>query len=175
MPHVDIRSTRAAARGAEGLKEPYRKRKKPHGGIGTSVGASCLAAPSALWVMGFCFGTTADHRTLKLLNVGGEPTRECPVIVVDGHIDADKVVATLDAIAFTCGAPACVRFDNGSEFIARAVAAWFRFDCVNSVFIDPGSPWQNAWIESFNGPQRDELLNGRVFDTLLEAQILIED
>lgn len=96
-------------------------------------------------------------------------------IVVDRSIDDDKVVATLDAIALTRGAPTFVRFDNGAEFIAHAVAGWCRFNSVGSVFIDPGSPWQNAWIESFNGWLRDELLNGWVFDTLLEVQIITED
>jgi hypothetical protein len=86
---------------AEGLKVPYRKRKRPHRGIGSAVGAFCPAAPNALWAMDFQFDATADHRTLKLLNIVDEFTRECPAIVVDRHIDADKVVATLDAIALT--------------------------------------------------------------------------
>jgi len=72
-------------------------------------------------------------------------------------------------------APAFVRFDNGPEFIAVAVADWCRFNACESIFIDPGSPWQNAWIESFNGRFRDEFLNGRHFDNLLEARVLIED
>ena len=68
-----------------------------------------------------------------------------------------------------------VRFDHGPEFIAHAVADWCRFNHCDSVFIDPGSPWQNAWIESFNGRFRDELLNGRHWDSLLEARVIIED
>jgi putative transposase len=159
----------------EGLKVPYRKRKKPHRGIGTHVGAMCPIAPNALWALDFQFDTTVDGRTLKLLNVVDEFTRECPAIVVDRSIDADKVVVTLDKIAGVRGAPAHVRFDNGPEFIARAVADWCRFNDVDTVFIDPGSPWQNAWIESFNGRLRDEFLNGWHFDTILEAQVLIED
>jgi putative transposase len=159
----------------EGLKVPYRKRKKPHRGIGTHVGAMCPIAPNALWALDFQFDTTVDGRILKLLNVVDEFTRECPAIVVDRSIDADKVVATLDKIAGERGAPAFVRFDNGPEFIARAVADWCRFNDVDTVFIDPGSPWQNAWIESFNGRLRDEFLNGWHFDNLLEAQVLIED
>jgi putative transposase len=159
----------------EGLKVPYRKRKKPHRGIGTHVGAMCPIAPNALWALDFQFDTTVDGRTLKLLNVVDEFTRECPAIVVDRNIDADKVVATLDKIAGERGAPVFVRFDNGPEFIARAVADWCRFNDVDTVFIDPGSPWQNAWIESFNGRLRDEFLNGWHFDNLLEAQVLIED
>ena len=159
----------------EGLKVPYRKRKKPHRGVGTAVGAMCPIAPNAIWALDFQFDTTVDGRTLKLLNVVDEYTRECLAIVVGRHCDADKVVDTLDAITATRGAPAFVRFDNGPEFIARAVADWCRFNDVDSVFIDPGSPWQNAWIESFNGRLRDELLNGWQFDNLLEAQVLIED
>lgn len=159
----------------EGLRVPYRKRKKPHRGIGTAVGAMCPIAPNALWALDFQFDTTVDGRTLKLLNIVDEYTRECPAIVVDRSIDADKVVATLDRLMLTRGAPAFVRFDNGPEFIAIAVADWCRFNGVGSIFIDPGSPWQNAWIESFNGRLRDEFLNGWQFDNLLEAQVLIED
>ena len=112
---------------------------------------------------------------MKLLNVIDEFTRECPAIVVERSIDADRVVATLDRLVVERGAPAFVRFDNGPEFIAHAVADWCRFNGVGSVFIDPGSPWQNAWIESFNGRLRDELLNAWRFDSLLEAKVLIED
>jgi putative transposase len=159
----------------EGLKVPYRKRKKPLRGVGERVGAMCPIAPNALWALDFQFDTTEDNRTLKLLNVIDEFTRECPAIVVERSIDADRVVATLDRLAVERGAPAFVRFDNGPEFIAYAVADWCRFNGVRSVFIDPGSPWQNAWIESFNGRLRDELLNAWRFDSLLEAKVLIED
>ena len=159
----------------EGLKVPYRKRKKPLRGIGTAVGAICPIAPDALWALDFQFDTTVGGRTVKLLNIVDEFTRECPAIVVDRSIDADKVVATLDHLLLERAAPAFVRFDNGPEFIAYAVADWCRFNGVSSIFIDPGSPWQNAWIESFNGRLRDELLNGWHFDSLLEAKVLIED
>jgi putative transposase len=160
---------------AEGLRVPQRKRKKRLNGIGAHVGPMSPIAPNALWALDFQFDTTADHRTLKMLNLIDEYTRECPAIVVDRRLDADRVVDTLDAIAAVRGYPAYVRFDNGGEFIAAAVADWCRFNGVGSIFIDPGSPWQNAWIESFNGKFRDELLNGWHFDSLLEAQVLIED
>lgn len=161
---------------AEGLKVPYRRRKKPHRGIGVAVGQMCPIRPDVLWALDFQFDTTVDGKTLKLLNVVDEFTRECPAIVVDRSINADRVVATLDRIACERGGPpAYVRFDNGPEFIAYAVRDWCRFNAVDSVFIDPGSPWQNAWIESFNGRLRDEFLNGWQFDSLLEAQVLIED
>jgi putative transposase len=159
----------------EGLRVPTRRRKKRLNGIGTHVGAMCPIRPNVLWALDFQFDVTVDGRTLKLLNVIDEFTRECPAIVVDRCIDADKVVATLDALAAVRGAPAYVRFDNGPEFVAHAVADWCRFNGTNTVFIDPGSPWQNAWIESFNGRLRDELLNGWQFDSLLEARVIIED
>jgi len=159
----------------EGLKVPYRKRKKPLRGIGERVGSMSPIAPNALWALDFQFDTTEDNRTIKLLNIIDEFTRECPAIVVERSIDADRVVATLDRLVVERGAPAFVRFDNGPEFIAYAVADWCRFNGVGSIFIDPGSPWQNAWIESFNGRLRDELLNAWRFDSLLEAKVLIED
>ena len=159
----------------EGLKVPYRRRKKRLSGIGADVGAICPIAPNAIWAMDFQFDATTDGKALKLLNIVDEFTRECPAIVVSRSIDADKVVATLDAIAVVRGYPAFVRFDNGPEFVAHAIVDWCRFNAVQSVFIDPGCPWQNAWIESFNGRLRDELLNSHQFDSLLEARVLIED
>lgn len=159
----------------EGLRVPYKKRKKRMVGIGSAVGAMSPIAPNALWALDFQFDVCVDGRTLKLLNVVDEYTRECPAIVVDRSIDADRVVACLDQIAAVRGFPAFVRFDNGPEFVAHAVADWCRFNRVDSIFIDPGSPWQNAWIESFNSRLRDELLNGWIFDSLLEAQVIIED
>jgi putative transposase len=157
------------------LKVPYRKRKRPLRGIGAAVGAMCPIAPNALWALDFQFDTTEDARTIKLLNIVDEFIRECPAIVIERSIDADLIVATLDRLALERGAPAFVRFDHGPEFIALAVADWCRFNGVGTIFIDPGSPWQNAWIESFNGRLRDELQNAWRFDSLLEAKVLIED
>jgi len=131
--------------------------------------------PNVLWALDFQFDQTADAKTLKLLNVIDEFTRECPAIVTERSIDADGVVACLDKIAGVRGAPAYLRFDNGPEFIANAVADWCRFNGTGTIFIDPGSPWQNAWIESFNGRLRDEHLNGMQFDSMLEAQVFTED
>lgn len=159
----------------EGLRVPYRTRKKPHRGIGTAIGAMSPIAPDVVWALDFQYDTTVDGRTIKLLNVVDEFTREALAVVVERSIDADRVVATLDRLGTRRGVPRFVRFDNGPEFIARAVADWCRFSGTQSMFIDPGSPWQNAWIESFNGRLRDELLNGWQFDTLLEAQVLIGD
>jgi len=159
----------------EGLRVPYRRRKKPHRGTGVVVGAMSPIRPNVLWALDFQFDQTSNGKTLKMLNVIDEFTRECPEIVVGRSIDADGVVACLERIAAVRGAPVYLRFDNGPEFIAAAVSDWCRFNGTGTVFIDPGSPWQNAWIESFNGRMRDEHLNGQQFDSLLEAQVLTED
>ena len=155
---------------------PSKKRRKRLIGIGTHVGAMSLIALHALWAMDFQFDHTIDGRQLKLLNIIDEFTRECLHIETEHSITADDVANILDALVIERGrAPAFVRFDNGPEFVAHAIDDWCRFNGVDSVFIDPGSPWQNAWIESFNGRLRDELLNLWIFDSLLEAQVLIED
>jgi putative transposase len=159
----------------EGLRVPYRKRKRPLRGIGVAVGAFCPLAPNVLWALDFQFDQTADRRMLKLLNVVDEYSREAIAIVVERSIDADGVVACLERLAVERGAPRYLRFDHGPEFIAGAVADWCRFNGTDTVFIDPGSPWQNGFVESFNGRLRDELLNGQLFDSLLEAKVIIED
>jgi putative transposase len=116
-----------------------------------------------------------DARTLKLFNVVDEFTREALAIEVERSIDADYVVRVLDRLAHERGvAPRYVRFDRGPEFIAYAVADWCRFNGTGTVFIDPGCPWQNGFVESFNGRLRDEYLNGQLFDSVLEARVLLE-
>ena len=160
---------------AEGLRVPYKKRKKPLRGIGVPVGAMSPIRPNVIWAMDFQFDQTSDGRMLKFLNVVDEFTREALATDVERSIDADGVVRCLERLAAERGAPMYVRFDHGPEFIAYAVADWCRFNGTGTVFIDPGSPWQNAWVESFNGRMRDELLNGQQFDTLLEAKVLTED
>jgi putative transposase len=102
-------------------------------------------------------------------------TREALAIDVNRSVDADGVVEVLDRLALQREAPNYVRFDNGPEFVAHAVNDCCRFNGTGSLFIDPGSPWQNAWIESFNGRLRDELLNSWRFDSLLEARVITED
>ena len=160
---------------AEGLRVPYRKRKKPLRGIGVPVGAMCPIRPNARWVMDFQFDQTSDGRTLKLLNVLDEFTRETLATDVERSIDADGVVRCWTVwrlnVAHRCTCASTTR----PEFIAYAVADWRRFNGTGTVFIDPGSPWQNAWIESFNGRMRDEHLNGQQFDSLLETKVQTED
>jgi putative transposase len=159
----------------EGLRVPYRKRKKRLQGIGVPTGQMCPIAPNAIWAADFQFDQTGNGRTLKILNVIDEFTREALATEVERSIDADHVVSILDKIAGERGFPRYVRFDHGPEFVAYAVADWCKFNGAETIFIDPGSPWQNGWIESFNGRMRDEHLNGQLFETLFEAQVLTED
>lgn len=160
----------------EGLQVPQKRKKKRLSGIGVHVGPMSLIAPNALWALDFQFDHTIDGRQVKMLNIIDEYTREALACDVDHSITADDVVATLDRLAIERGRPpAFVRFDNGPEFIAIVVAEWCAEAGVAAIFIDPGSPWQNAWIESFNSRLRDELLNLWQFDSLLEARVIIED
>lgn len=160
----------------EGLQVPQKRKRKRLTGIGVHVGPMSLIAPNALWAMDFQFDHTIDGRQVKILNVIDEFTREALATDVDHSITADDVVACLDRLVIERGRPpAFVRFDNGPEFIAGVVAEWCDEAGVAAVFIDPGSPWQNAWIESFNSRLRDELLNLWVFDSLLEARVIIGD
>ena len=161
---------------AEGLRVPQRRRKKRLTGIGIQVGAFSPIRPNVVWAMDFQFDTTSDGRQIKLFNIIDEFTREFLAIEVDRSIDADHVTNVLDRIVLQRGsAPVYVRFDNGPEFVAHAIHDWCRFNSTGAMFIDPGSTWQNAWIESFNSRLRDELLNLRRFDSLLEARVIIED
>ena len=160
----------------EGLQVPTRRRRKRLIGVGSHVGAMSPIRPDALWALDFQFDRTIDGRQVKLLNIIDEYTREALAIVVDHSIGADQVVANLARLSVERGrSPAFVRFDNGPEFVAHAVVDWCADAGIGTVFIDPGSPWQNAWIEAFNSRLRDELLNRWYFDSLLEAQVLIED
>ena len=160
----------------EGLRVPQRKRKKRLTGIGTHVGAMCAIRPDAIWALDFMFDRTIDGRQVKILNVIDEYSREALATDAGHSFTADDVVAVLDGIVADRGtAPAFVRMDNGPELAAHAVADWCAETTAKSMFIDPGSPWQNAWIESFNGRMRDELLNLWQFDSLLEAQVIIEN
>jgi putative transposase len=159
----------------EGLKVPYRKKKKRLTGVGVVVGAMRPIAPNVIWAMDFQFDQTSNLRTIKMLNIIDEFTRECLAIDVARSITADDVVERLDMLVKERGAPCYLRMDNGPEFVAHAINDWCRFNASGSLFIDPGSPWQNGWIESFNARLRDEFLNGQQFDSLFEAKVLLGD
>ncbi len=160
----------------EGLRVPQRSRKRQR--LGTSTIASSRLAPfrpDQVWALDFQFDQTADGRRLKLLNIIDEFTREALATTVGRNIDADDVVAEIERICIERRTtPNYIRMDNGPELTAHAVRDWCRFNRTGVSYIEPGSPWQNGFIESFNGRLRDELLNIEEFHSLLEAQVLVE-
>jgi putative transposase len=161
----------------EGLRVPQRRRKRRRLGNST-VPASRLSAqqPDHVWALDYQFDQTADGRILKLLHVVDEFTREALVIECRRRIDADATVAILDRLVAARGrAPEHIRCDNGPEFTANALRDWCRFQRAGSSYIEPGSPWQNAYVESFGSRIRDELLGVELFSCLTEAQVMIED
>src|SRR5215216_1949651 len=161
----------------EGLRVPTTRRKRQRLGTST-LPADRLAAehPDHVWALDYQFDQTEDGRRLKLLNVVDEHTREALTIEVHRRIDADATVNVLDHLVAERGtAPRFLRCDNGPELTANALRDWCRFSGTGTSYIDPGSPWQNPYVESFGGRLRDELLAVEAFNTLLEAQVLVED
>jgi putative transposase len=159
----------------EGLRRPparKNKKRRPGGLDGTLLTAEYR---NHVWGLDFEFDETADLRRLKLLNIVDEHTREALAMDVDRSITADKVVACLERLIAERGAPGFIRMDNGPEMIAWVLRDWCRLRGLGIVYIEPGSPWQNPWVESFNGRARDELLNITEFGSLTEARVLIED
>jgi transposase InsO family protein len=109
-----------------------------------------------------------------MLTLIDEFTRECLAIDVNRRLNSESVLERLSDLFVRRGVPGHIRSDNGPEFTAKKVREWLERVEVQTLYIEPGSPWENGFIESFNGKLRDELLNGEVFDTLLEARVLIE-
>jgi len=161
----------------EGLRVPQRRRKRRRLGESTVPGDRLAAGrPDHVWALDFQFDQTADGRILKLLHVVDEFTREALAIECERRIDADATVAVLDGLmALRRTAPEYIRCDNGPELTANALRDWCRFSQAGSAYIDPGSPWQNPYVESFGSRVRDELLSGELFDTLIEAQVMVAD
>jgi len=161
----------------EGLRVPRRRRKRQRLGASTVPADRLRAeAPDHVWALDFQFDQTADGRILKLLHVVDEFTREALALECHRRIDADHTVAVLDRLVGERGtAPAFIRCDNGPELTANALRDWCRFSKAASAYIEPGSPWQNPYVESFGSRIRDELLAVELFSCLAEAQVLIED
>ena len=125
-----------------------------------------------VWSYDIVSDRTRDGRALRFLTVLDEFTRESLAIKVGRNITSNDVVDLLFELFITKGVPEYIRSDNGSEFTAKIVRAWLNTSGVRTLYIEPGSPWENGYIESFNGKLRDELLNLEIFDTLLETKIL---
>jgi transposase InsO family protein len=159
----------------EGLKVPQKQPKR--GRLWPNDGSCVRLRPEYrdhVWSHDFMAARTSDGRPLRILTIIDEYTRECLGIVVGRHINSQDVIAELSQLFLSRGIPEYVRSDNGPEFTAEAVRDWLNRLGVRTLFIELGSPWENGYIESFNGKLRDELLNREVFTTLLEAKVLIE-
>lgn len=161
----------------EGLRVPAKRRKHYRLGVSTVPAARLRAErPNQVWALDFQFDTTQDGRILKLLHVVDEHTREALAIQVERRIDADRTVSVLDRVVAARGRPPeLVRMDNGPELTANALRDWCRFGNTGTAYIEPGSPWENPFVESFASRVRDEVLAVEAFDSLPEAKIVIED
>jgi len=159
----------------EGLKVPRRQPRRRRLWLNDG---SCMRLRPAykdhVWSYDFVLDRTADGRVIRLLTLIDEYSRECLSIDVGRKLSSEDVLERLTMLFSTRGVPDYIRSDNGSEFTATAVRDWLAKVGVKTLFITPGSPWENGYIESFNGKLRDQLLNVELFDTLLEAKVLIE-
>jgi transposase InsO family protein len=160
---------------ASGLKVPSRQPKR--GRLWLNDGSCVRLRPERkdhVWAYDFVHAWTHDGRPLRLLVVVDEYTRECLSIDTARKLTSDDVLERLSWLMATRGVPDHVRSDNGPEFTAGVVREWLGRVGVRTLYIEPGSPWENGYVESFNGKLRDELLNRESFETLLEARVLIE-
>jgi putative transposase len=159
----------------EGLKVPQKPPKK--GRLWLTDG-SCIRLrpeyPNHVWSYDFVEDRTHDGRKFRMLNIIDEFTRECLAIRVSRKLKAVDVIEVLSDLFILRGVPGHIRSDNGPEFVAKAVRAWIGAVGAKTAYIEPGSPWENGYCESFNSKLRDELLKGEIFYTLKEAQIVIE-
>ena len=159
----------------EGLKVPSRQPKRRR--LWLNDGSCVCRRPERqdhVWSYDFVLDRTHDGKPLRMLTLIDEYTRECLSIDVARKLSSDHVLDRLAKLFTLRGPPEYIRSDNGPEFTATAVQEWLADLKVSTLYIEPGSPWENGFIESFNGKLRDELLNGEIFDTLWEAKVLIE-
>jgi len=159
----------------EGLKVPQRQPKRRR--LWLNDGSCIRLRPcwkDHVSSYDFMHSRTRDGRAFRLLTLIDEYSRECLSIDVGRKLNSQHVLDRLSELFVSRGTPDYIRSDNGSEFTAEVVRNWLKQVGVQTLYIEPGSPWENGYIESFNGRLRDELLNVEIFDTMLEAKILIE-
>ena len=157
-----------------GLAIPAKKPKGKRQGKSTGLPTKALYR-NHVWTWDFVHDTTMRGGQLRMLNVIDEYTRECRCIHVDRRINARKVRKIMARLIEEHGAPEHIRSDNGSEFIEKNLRAWLKYENIKTLYIKPGSPWENGFIESFNARLRDECLNREQLWTLTEARVVIED
>ena len=159
----------------EGLKVPQKQSKR--GRLWLNDG-SCIRLrpeyPNHVWSYDFVEDRTHDGRKFRMLNIIDEFTRECLAIRVSRKLKAVDVIDVLSDLFILRGVPGHIRSDNRPEFVAKAVREWITAVGAKTAYIEPGSPWENGYCESFNSKLRDELLKGEIFYTLEEARIVIE-
>jgi len=160
----------------EGLKVPNKQPKR--GRLWLNDGSCIRLKPEHkdhVWSYDFVTARTADGRAFRMLTIIDEYTRECLAILVGRRLTSEDVIDQLFNLFILRGIPEHIRSDNGPEFTAKAIRKWLERLGVKTLFIEPGSPWENGYIESFNGKLRDELLNREIFTTLIEAKVLIAE
>jgi putative transposase len=157
----------------EGLKVPKKQRKKRR--LGSSEN-SCVRRKAEhknhIWTWDFIHDRTSDGRPLKWLSIVDEYTRECLALEVGRSITAEKVIDVLIDLFHIRGVPQHIRSDNGPEFIAKAIRKWLQEASVEALYVEPGAPWENGYVESFHSRLRDELTNREEFTSLAEARYL---
>ncbi len=159
----------------EGLKVPKKQPKRGRLWLGDG---SCIRLRAEhrnhVWAYDFVADRTRDGRPLKMLTIVDEYTRECLAIEVGRHMKSIDVLQVLSDLFIEHGTPEFLRSDNGPEFTAGLIREWLTRVDVDTLFIEPGSPWENGYVESFNGKFRDEFLDREILYTLQEAKVLIE-
>jgi len=159
----------------EGLKVPKKQPKRSR--LWLNDGSCIRLRPEYkdhVWSYDFMIDRTANGRAFKILNIIDEYTRECLAMLIARKTKNQDVIDLLFQLFILRGIPGHIRSDNGPEFTAKAIRKWLNRLGVKTLYIEPGSPWENGYIESFNGKLRDELLNCETFTTLTEAKVLIE-
>ena len=159
----------------EGLKVPAKQPKRAR--LYLNDGSCIRLRPcfkNHVWSYDFVSDRLHNGKRIRMLTVIDEYTRKCLAIRVGSSLKSDDVLDTLSTLFITEGVPGYIRSDNGSEFTAKSLREWIGSIGVKTAYIEPGSPWENGYNESFNGKLRDELLNGEIFYSLKEAQVLIE-
>lgn len=161
-------------RRAEGLRVPPSRRKLVRRGVSTGLPTQATHR-GHVWTWDFIADATVRGGALRILTILDEHTRECHVLRVDRALRSADVLIWLQKAIEEHGAPEHLRSDNGSEFIAKIVQRWLAENHIKTIYIEPGSPWQNGFVESFHGKFRDECLNREQLWTLTEARVVIGD
>ena len=159
----------------EGLKVPQRQR--PRGRLWFNDGSCVRLRPERanhVWSYDFVSAKTYDGRTVRMLNLIDEHSRECLMIRSERRWSSAKVIEALADVMVTKGVPENLRSDNGPEFVARDLRKWLAGTGTKTAYIEPGSPWENGYCESFNSKLRDEFLNGEIFYSMKEIRVLAE-